>query len=146
MSFKPEPIWGPRFRGDKFEEYFQDFRKFHRMIEGRRAAEGIENDKAQQDLGDGSSDGVELEDDDDLFHHAGGSNASSIRDIVRQGGGLYSKLHQGDVNEDFYYVRCPTSLEDKIEYFKELVFNYMLIIDKILNDQVIFLTKYIKWS
>ena len=33
-------------------------------------------------------------------------------------------------------IRSPTTLRDKIQYFKELVFAYMVIIDKILNDQV----------
>ena len=33
-------------------------------------------------------------------------------------------------------IRTPTTIPDKIQYFKELVFAYMVIIDKILNDQV----------
>ena len=34
------------------------------------------------------------------------------------------------------FIRCPTTLKGKVQYFKELVFAYMVIIDKILNDQV----------
>lgn len=37
------------------------------------------------------------------------------------------------------FIRSPTTLKDKIQYFKELVFAYMVIIDKILNDQVMLL-------
>ena len=32
------------------------------------------------------------------------------------------------------FIRCPTTLKGKVQYFKELVFAYM--VDKIFNDQV----------
>ena len=34
------------------------------------------------------------------------------------------------------FTRNPTIVKDKIQYFKELVFAYMVVIDNILNDQV----------
>ena len=34
------------------------------------------------------------------------------------------------------FILSPTTLKDKIEYFKELVFAYMIVVDKSLNDQV----------